>query len=199
MTTPANHDHRPVQPIDLEAGLAAALVRELATGPIEDPVAIAGELCRRRRVDAECGERTNLPAETRLAGRIAVDGALQIAGHTVGRVALEPIPAARIVLLVADNRHVTLADPGPADRLGVAVDDDVDVGNIVTVALSGTEEVTAAEHIKRGAPLAPGPLGRAVMARGLPGDTIGIIGYALAEAAPGEAVPVLLTPGVLYP
>lgn len=124
---------------------------------------------------------------------------LEIGGHTITRIATEVIPAHRIVQLLPDNAHVALARPTKADRLAVAVDNDAEPGDAVTVCVSGTEEIEAGETIARGQPIAAGQDGRAVGARGEPGSTIDIVGIALADAAPGDRVSTLLSPGRLYP
>lgn len=134
-----------------------------------------------------------------LGGRRRDAGGLEIGGHTITRIAMEVIPAHRIVQLLPDNRHVALARPMKGDRLAVAVDNDTEPGEAVTVCLSGTEEIEAAETIEYGEPVVAGQDGRAVAARGEPGAPIDIIGFALANAAPGDRVLTLLSPGRLYP
>lgn len=133
-------------------------------------------------------------------GRLRRDvGDLDIGGHTIGRIAMEDIPAHRIVQLLPDNRQVVLARPTKGDRLAVAGDTDTELGEVVTLCVSGTEEIEAAEPIERGEAIAAGQDGRAVPARGEPGSTIDIVGFALGNAAPGDRVLVLLSPGRLYP
>lgn len=197
MKTTANHDHRPVAPIDLEAALASAFDPDPAAPMVALPggAAVPYEAVFNALATLVARELHSGAAEA-IAADDVDPGA--VGGLTRNFTAGNDIPAHRAVLVNPELGCALLGIAGPELTLGVAPDG-AGRDQPVCVTLSGVEMVETAGPVQRARYVEVTAEGRIIEAWPKPGYQIACLGLALGAAtAAGERVPVLISPAKLY-
>lgn len=195
---------RPVTPIDLEGGIAAAFEPEpeapmvaLPDGqavPLEAVFKALASLVARelRAISAEPGASHGSGT-----GLGDVDPG-SVGGFVRSYPAGNDIPPARAVLLNDELGYAVLGFAGPDMTLGVAPDG-AQRGEPVDVSLSGVEMVETAGPVRRRAYVEVTQGGRIIEATVKAGHATACLGQALGAAiVAGERVPVLISPSKIY-
>jgi hypothetical protein len=195
---------RPVTPIDLVGGIAAAFApeREARMVALPDGQAVPLEDVFKTLASVVARELCAISAEPVASHGTGAEPGDIDAGDVGGFVRSYPagndIPPARAVLVNDELGYAVLGFAGPEMTLGVAPDG-AKQGEPVDVALSGVEDVEAAGPVRRGAYVEVTQGGRIIEATVKAGHATACLGKALRTAtAAGQRVPILISPFKLY-
>lgn len=106
------------------------------------------------------------------------------------------IGAARIVAFGSADNEVIAASGNTAAMIGICIQPGgAASGAACDVVLAGIAEAEAGGTITRGALVTADSSGRAVAASAAAGTNIRVVGVAMASAATGDIIPILVSPG----
>jgi len=92
---------------------------------------------------------------------------------------------------------IAVASAATDSLIGVTGKLGADVDTMADLTQAGWAEVTAGDDVDLGDPLTADADGKAVKAVPVAGSVVRIIGYAMADGADGDVIPLLVGPGIL--